>query len=110
MKTKNIFKEIPEDLELEHFLDLARTDDIAIERIVSKGHKSPEHGWYDQDKAEWVILLKGEAELEFENGKTVKLAAGDYLSIPAHRKHRVSWTSSIVECVWLAVHYKESSS
>ena len=28
-----------------------------------------------------------------------------YLNIPAHTKHKVKWTSSTVETVWLTVHY-----
>ena len=54
---------------------------------------------------EWVIVLRGSATLAFADGATVDLHEGDYLTIPAHRKHRVSRTSSDPETVWLAVHY-----
>ncbi|BAJ00656.1 hypothetical protein SVI_0685 [Shewanella violacea DSS12] len=30
---------------------------------------------------------------------------GDYVDIAAHCKHRVTWTSTETETLWLAVHY-----
>ena len=74
-----------------------------IERIVSEGHVSPEGFWYDQDEPEWVALLQGTAELEFEDGRRHPMEAGDWLAIPAHERHRVAYTSSAPPCVWLAV-------
>ncbi|MCK4834823.1 MAG: cupin domain-containing protein, partial [Gammaproteobacteria bacterium] len=76
-----------------------------IERIISKGHSSPESGWYDQDKNEWVIVLKGSAVLLFSDDTSVDLKAGDFIDIKAHTKHRVKWTDPDIETVWLAVHY-----
>lgn len=105
MKTSNIFEHIPRKLSEELFDDLVSTNNIKIERIVSKGHTSEESSWYDQKSDEWVIVLKGEAVLSYENGDDVKLQAGDYINIPAHTKHRVSWTLPESETVWLAVHY-----
>ena len=32
-----------------------------IERIVSRGHASPEDFWYDQEENEWVMVVKGTA-------------------------------------------------
>lgn len=101
----NIFDAIPENLETEVFERLVNSDKIKIERIISKGHKSPESGWYDQDKNEWVMLLQGEAILLFEDKSPFKLKAGDYIDIPAHTKHKVEWTTSATETIWLAVHY-----
>ena len=66
---------------------------------------SPESGWYDQDANEWVIVLKGEAKVSFENGDLFHLSAGDYLNIPAHIRHKVLWTTPDTETIWLAVHY-----
>ena len=106
MEKGNIYQTIPQDLESEGFLKLAVGKNLQIERIVSKGHKSPKDGWYDQNLSEWVILLKGCAQLEFEDGRIVELGAGDYLNIPPHCKHRVAWTSPSEHCVWLAVHYE----
>lgn len=105
MKLKNIFKSIPDNLNEEIFEELVQSKDIKIERIISKGHVSPESGWYDQEQNEWVIVLKGEAIISFESEKEVTLGVGDYLNVPAHTKHKVSWTDPDTETIWLAVHY-----
>ncbi|WP_373035120.1 cupin domain-containing protein [Sulfurimonas sp.] len=105
MNKTNIFSNIPAEIQKELFEDIISKDGLRIERIVSKGHTTTEFEWYDQTSDEWVILLKGEAVLEFEDAPDVKLQAGDYLNIPAHTKHRVSWTKPDEESVWLAIHY-----
>lgn len=101
----NIFKAIPADLSEEIIEQLAGNEQVKIERIISKGHKSPASGWYDQMFQEWVLLLKGEARLSFKDGSPVTLKPGDYLNIPAHKKHRVDWTTPEGETVWLVIHY-----
>lgn len=86
---------------------LLQTDAVRIERIVSKGQVSAENFWYDQKEDEFVLLLKGGAALQFEGEKQARfLAAGDYLLIPAHCRHRISWTSPKTETIWLAVFAK----
>lgn len=73
-----------------------------IERIVSDGHSSPAGFWYDQDEDEWVLLVQGGATLELAAPEErVELGPGDYLFIPAHRRHRVERTQP--RTVWLAV-------
>jgi len=101
----NIFNEIPKNLQDELFEDIIKTDDVKIQRIVSYGHTSPKSGWYESKRKEWVIVLKGEAILSFEHKENVKLNAGDYINIPAFKKHKVSWTLANAETIWLAVHY-----
>lgn len=105
MKMKNIFKNIPKQLPDELFENIISKDSLQIERIISKGHTTPESQWYDQDTDEWVVVLKGEAILSFEDSNDVTLSTGDYINIPAHTKHRVSWTIPNQETVWLAIHY-----
>jgi cupin 2 domain-containing protein len=34
------------------------------------------------------------------------LKPGDYLNLPAHRKHKVVWTDPDEKTIWLALHYK----
>ena len=101
----NIFNAIPDDLSAEIFEQLVDTDKVRIERIISNGQQSPESGWYDQDKNEWLIILKGEAILLFDDESTIKLKTGDFTNIAAHKKHRVEWTKPDTETIWLAVHY-----
>ena len=54
----NLFKNIPHVLPEELFETLVESETMRIERIVSMGHSSPGAGWYDQDKNEFVLLLK----------------------------------------------------
>ena len=101
----NIFDSIPDNLSAEVFNLLVDFNGVKIERIISKGHSSPKTGWYDQNKNEWVIVLKGEAILSFADTSSVTLKAGDYINIPAHKKHKVAWTAPDAETIWLAVHF-----
>jgi len=105
MKTINIFKNIPKELPEELLEDIISKNAIKIERIVSKGHVTPNDEWYDQSSNEWVIVLQGTAVLSFEDTNDVRLESGDYLNIPPHTKHRVSWTVPNEETIWLAIHY-----
>jgi cupin 2 domain-containing protein len=103
---KNLFAELPPDLPQEVFEDLVISENIRIERIISQGHVSPEGEWYDQDENEWVVVLQGSGKILFANGKEVCLEVGDCLNIPAHQRHRVSWTDPDTITLWLAVFYK----
>lgn len=44
----NLFADLPADLPDELFQTLAGSGDVRVERIVSRGHRSPEGFWYDQ--------------------------------------------------------------
>ncbi|MGI5911467.1 MAG: cupin domain-containing protein [Syntrophomonadaceae bacterium] len=79
---------------------------ILIERIISTGQSSPPGFWYEQERDEWVVLLQGEAELLWENGRKLTLGPGDWVFISAGERHRVQWTSASPPCIWLAVHGK----
>jgi cupin 2 domain-containing protein len=106
---KNIFADIPKNPSDELFETLLQTSGFRIKRIVSSGHCSPEGFWYDQDENEWLILLKGSAVLRFEDqSENITMNPGNYINIEKHRRHRVEWTDSEQETVWLAVHYEGS--
>jgi cupin 2 domain-containing protein len=99
---ENLPTELPE--EVAELLVADRT--VRIERIVSHGHSSEPGFWYDQAQHEWVLLLQGAARLKFkDNDQMIAMRAGDSLNIPAHRLHRVEWTTSDQPTIWLAVHY-----
>lgn len=102
----NIFSSLPDNLEQESFEELLLHKNIKIERIVSKGHTSPKAGWYDQDKNEWVLVLKGSGSILFENGDEFNLKKGDYLNIPANTKHKVTRTDPDSITIWLAIYYE----
>lgn len=101
----NIFNAIPKNLKAEVFERLVESDAVRIERIISKGHKSPQSGWYDQDENEWLIVLRGEAILLFEDNSSLTMKEGDFINIPAHQKHKVKWTAPNIETIWLAIFY-----
>lgn len=101
---KNIFSRTTATGAGEEFLTLLENSGVKIERIVSHSHASPEGFWYDQDRDEWVMILRGSATLEFPGGELIEMGAGDYLTIPARLRHRVARTSA--ETIWLAVHIK----
>lgn len=105
MQKNNLLTDLPVDLTQEVFEPLVKTEQLLIERIVSKAHVTPQGQWYDQQRSEWVMVMQGAARLEFIDGKFVDLHVGEHLNIPAHVKHRVAWTSEEVETIWLAVHY-----
>jgi cupin 2 domain-containing protein len=101
----NLFANVPSALPEELMETLLQSATIHIERIVSHGHASPQEFWYDQPENEWVVVLRGAARLRFED-KVIELKPGDYVDIPAHKKHRVEWTMPEEATVWLAVHYQ----
>ncbi len=101
----NIFDQLPEDLQSEVIEDILKSDKLRIERIISKGHTSPPTEWYDQEQNEWVIVLQGEAVIEFEEAGEQRMLRGSYANIPAHSRHRVKWTTPESETIWLAIHY-----
>ena len=126
---ENIFSKIPKDIPEELFEKIVESKDVKIERIISRGHTTKEGKWYNQDKNEFVIVLKGYAVIEYKDivkdkslsldsqrqtgerlmsvdyGKKIKMNVGDYLIIPAHVKHKVVKTSDKEETIWLAVFY-----
>lgn len=102
MELKNIFSNISEVGDEEQFSLLGKSPNCRIERIVSAGYSSPKEFWYDQENDEFIILIQGEATLEFEDGM-VDMKAGDYLIIPKGRRHRIEKSSFEPACIWLCV-------
>ena len=100
----NLYAGLALDAQTEQWVELLSRPGLRIERIVSTGQASPPGFWYDQPQAEWVLLLQGEAKLAFEDEPEPRLLqAGDFVDIPAHRRHRVESTAALT--LWLAVHY-----
>ena len=105
MTLQNLLANIPARLDSEQFEQLACKGKVFIERILSRGHSSPAAGWYDAEEDEWVLLVEGEAILEFADGRQHRLQRGDHLLIPAYCRHRVAWTPADRTTIWLAVHF-----
>ena len=104
IRVENLFANLPELSRSEQSLSLFENPSVKIERIVSESYSSPLGFWYDQDEDEWVMVVRGEATLEFEGGDLVRMKEGDYVTIPRHMKHRVQQTDA--KTIWLAVHVR----
>ncbi len=102
---RNLFAELPRSAAAERFDDLLARDGVRIERIVSFGQTTPQDAPYDQPHDEWVLLLAGAARLWVDGEGEQDLRPGDYLLIPARRRHRVTWTATDAPTVWLTVHF-----
>ncbi|OWY23990.1 cupin domain-containing protein [Sphingobacteriales bacterium UPWRP_1] len=98
--------ELPGSQQPELFEPLLKGKNILIERIISNGQQTPPDFWYEQQTDEWVMLLSGKATLLFDHdeGQTLEMNTGEWVFIPALRRHRVVFTSQQPPCIWLAVH------
>jgi cupin 2 domain-containing protein len=106
MKSQNLFQNIPHEFPTECVDILSTAQNVRVERIVSHGHSSPDGFWYDQAEHEWVMVVSGQAKLQFkESNDIVDMKAGDWLEIPAHCLHRVIWTDPQQQTIWLAIFY-----
>ena len=107
MRRGNLLTGLPAAQASEKIERLVERPGLRIERIVSTGQASPPGFWYDQDWAEWVLVLAGSAGVLIDGEAEPRvLRPGDYLLIPAHRRHRVAWTEAERPTVWLAVHFR----
>lgn len=103
----NLLSDLPTDVPVELVQTLLAAPGVRVERIVSRGHASPDGFWYDQPGHEWVLLISGAARVRLEGEEPIELTPGAYVNIPARRRHRVEWTHPTEPTVWLAVHYGE---
>lgn len=107
MEKANLFDVPQGDLGEERFEELLRGGKFRVERIISTGQATADGEWYDQEGAEWVVLVSGGARLRFEGEEElVEMRPGDYVNIPARCRHRVEWTDPERPTVWLAIHYE----
>ena len=94
----------------EAFSEVLARPGLKIERIISRGQASPTEFSYDQAWNEWVIVLKGSATLQFEDEPATRaLGEGDYVFIPARKRHRVEWTEPQQPTIWLAPYLARGS-
>ena len=99
---------------------LSENENVKIEKIISAGQTTD---WQVSTKNEFVILIQGEAEIEFfknkdfeknekiienkskTNNKKLKLVKGDTILINKMEKHKVSYTSKTPCCIWICIFF-----
>lgn len=100
----DLYAAIPDALPEENIAILLQRPGLRLERILSRGQASPEGFWYDQDEDEWVMLVQGRARLRIEGEPADRdLTPGAHILLPAHCRHRVTWTDPGQTTVWLAL-------
>ncbi len=108
-RSGNLFGRKDEGRVAEAVESLLERPSVRIERIASFGQASPPGFWYEQEEDEWVALLEGEAQLEWEDGRVLRMLPGDWIFLPARERHRVVWTAPGRPTLWLAVFCRAGS-
>lgn len=84
--------------EFESFATLFENKNIKIEAIRS--HLSVPGKVYNQKQDEWVVLIRGNAQLKVDD-TVMQLKEGDFIFLPKHTSHQVLSTSK--DALWLGV-------
>lgn len=97
----NLFTGLAANIPDELLTTLIEAANICIERIVSRGHASPEESWYGQDEHDWVIVLQGAARLRFEDD-TLEMKSGDFVnhSVPQKTSSRMDDSGRTRQSGW----------
>lgn len=82
----------------ECFATIHQTKNIKIEAIRS--HLLQPGEIYDQEQDEWVVLIRGHAQLRVTE-KIIELEEGESIFLPKHTEHQVLSTSE--DALWLGV-------
>jgi mannose-6-phosphate isomerase-like protein (cupin superfamily) len=83
------------------FLETVVVDGQEVRRfqhLAPNADSGKEHG-------NLFVVMRGVARLRFKGEAPVEMNPGDFINIPAHKKHRVEWTTPGEPTVWLAVYY-----
>ncbi len=108
VKAGHLGRDLPAEPHAEELFEaLIERSGVLIERIVSWGQTTPDAEWYDQAHNEFVLVVAGAARLRIAaEDEDRTLQEGDWIFLPAHCRHRVTWTESDPRTVWLTVHFK----
>jgi cupin 2 domain-containing protein len=108
IKTGNLRSGLPARPLPDEVVDLlVERPGLRIERIVSTGQATAQGQWYDQDSDELVLVVDGAARLRIEGEREDRvLSEGDWILLPAHCRHCVTWTRAEPPTVWLAIHFR----
>ena len=70
---------------------------------ASQGLSRPTGWHYHECDGQFIYLLKGWVELQFEDGRTIKVEEGDSLFIPGYLRHNEIRTSDTMEIIEVSV-------
>ncbi len=80
--------------------------DWKLELVLSSAVKTPKGLWHDQDKKEWILILRGSASFSFKGPDAlVDLSAGDHLYLAPNRLHRFERTDPHPGTTWLSLRW-----
>ena len=72
--------------------------------MSSRQGKSRPTGWhYHECDGQFIYILKGWVDLEFEDGRTIRIDEGDSLFIPGYMRHNEIRTSEAMEILEVSV-------
>jgi len=81
-------------------LEVADASDGALRAQVmssSQGMSRPTGWHYHECDGQFIYMIKGWVDLEFEDGKTIRVEEGDSLFIPGYMRHNEIRTSTEME-------------
>ena len=71
--------------------------------MASQGMSKPTGWHYHECEGQFIYILKGWVELEFEDGRKLKVEEGDSLFIPGYLRHNETRTSDTMEILEVSV-------
>jgi quercetin dioxygenase-like cupin family protein len=71
--------------------------------MASQGMSRPTGWHYHECEGQFIYILKGWVELQFEDGRTIKVEEGDSLFIPGYLRHNEIRTSDTMEILEVSV-------
>jgi quercetin dioxygenase-like cupin family protein len=71
--------------------------------MASQGMSRPTGWHYHECDGQFIYILKGWVELQFEDGRTIKVEEGDSLFIPGYLPHNETRTSDTMEILEVSV-------
>lgn len=71
--------------------------------MASQGMSRPTGWHYHECDGQFIYILKGWVELQFEDGRTIKVEEGDSLFIPGYLRHNEIRTSDTMEILEVSV-------
>ena len=77
---------------------------IRAQVTIGSGGMTRPTGWhYHECEGQFIYLLKGWVELQFEDGKTIRVEEGDSMFIPGHVRHNETNAATELEILEMSV-------